>query len=134
MNWFFAQLPKLSVNIGDACTLDKTKNPFFGFPKWWEYIDKGERDGLGNCVPKVNFSDGWGEVWAIGFAVIDMLLYAAGILAVIFIIVGGVSYMTADGSPEKAAAARKRILNALLGLVIVLMSAVVVSFIGRSLG
>lgn len=134
MIWFFSQLPKLAADIGKDCPLNKTENPFFGFPKWWKYIDKGEKDGLGNCAPKVNFSDGLGEVWAIAFAVIDMMLYAAGVLAVIFIIVGGIAYMTADGSPEKAAAARKRLLNALLGLVIVLMASVVVSFIGRALG
>lgn len=139
MKWFLAALPKLNVDIGDACTLDKSANPFFGFPKWWKYFDadkskagqQGQFDGLGLCVPKVKFPD---DIWAIGFAVVDMMLYAAGILAVIFIIVGGVTYMTAEGSPEKAASARKRIFNAVLGLVIVLMATVVVSFLGRAIG
>ncbi|MBA3757251.1 hypothetical protein H0X09_00065 [Candidatus Saccharibacteria bacterium] len=132
MQWFLAQLPNINnVDIGDACDLDQSKNPFFGLPRWWKYIKDGERDGLGNCTPKVKFPD---DVWAIAFAIIDMMLYAAGILAVIYIIIAGVAYMTSDGNPEKAASARKRILNAIFGLVIVMMATVVVSFIGRAIG
>jgi arginine exporter protein ArgO len=55
-------------------------------------------------------------------------------LAVFFIIFAGVSYMLAEGNPEKAAAARKRLINAVVGLVIVMVAIVMVSFVGNTLG
>lgn len=112
----------------------RTDNPpasFFGFPRWWEYINNGKMDGLGNCTPIVQFPNG---IWAIAFAIIDMLLYLGGIIAVIMIIVAGVSYMTAGGNGEKAASARKKVLNAVIGLIIIFMATAVVSFIGSRLG
>lgn len=127
-------LLKLNVfaafNTGAPCT-PKSGNSFFGFPVWWKYIKQGEQDGLGNCVPKVTFPEGF---WPIAFAVVDMLLYLAGILAVIFIIVGGFAYMTAGGNPEKAAEARKKVFNAAVGLVIVLLATAFVAFVGRRFG
>lgn len=115
----------------DRLATENANNGFLGFPHWWKYIKNGETDALGNCNPKVKFPD---DLLAIGFAIIDMLLYAAGIAAIIFIIVGAVTYMTASGNGEKAAAARKRILNAIIGLIIVLLAVAVVSFIGQKLG
>lgn len=106
-------------------------NSFFGLPHWWEYISTGERDAFGKCVPKVTFPDG---MWAIGFAVIDILLFAAGIIAVVSIIIAGVKYITSMGNPENASAARKRITNSLIGLGIIIIASAVVSFIGKSLG
>lgn len=131
----FAIFPKLFVaafNTGQACDPTKVKEyPFFGFPHWWKYITKGEYDGLGHCIPKVNMPDG---LWGIGLAVIDMLLYVAGIVAVISIIIAGISYITAAGSPDQITSARKRIVNSLLGLAIVLVASALVSFICNAIG
>ena len=120
------------AKIGDACN-PNTANPdnkFFGFPHWWKYITTGEKDGFGNCTPKVDFPDG---LWAISFAVIDMLLYLAGIVAVIAIIASGVMYITSMGNVEKTTSARRRIINSLLGLAIVLIASLLVGFIGNSI-
>jgi hypothetical protein len=73
-------------------------------------------------------------LWSIGLAVIDMLLYVAGIVAVISIIIAGVSYITAAGSSDQITSARKRIINSLLGLAIVLIASALVSFIGNAIG
>jgi hypothetical protein len=112
-----------------ACTIKG--NAFFGFPPWWKYIKDTETDALGTCVPKFNFPT---DTWAVGLAVIGMLLYLAGIVAVASIIIAGISYITAGGQPEKTAAARKRIYNALIGLAIVLTASGVVAFIGNKVG
>lgn len=45
-----------------------------------------------------------------------------GLVAVIFIIIGGYMYMTAGGNEEKVDKAKQYIKNALIGLVIVLLS------------
>lgn len=104
-------------------------NIFFGFPHWWKYLDVGH-DSIGNC--QVNFIFP-GDIWAVVFAVIDMLLYLAGVVAVVMIIVSGVMYIMSSGDVEKAADARRRIVNSLVGLAIVLIAAATVSFIARSI-
>lgn len=110
---------------------DNTNWDFFGFPHWWEYISTGEKDAFGKCIPKVNFPDG---LWAIGLAAVDILLTLAGIIAVVMIIIAGINYITSMGNPEKGVSARKKITNSLIGLGIVLLASVVVSFIGRNVG
>lgn len=130
---FLAILNKLIFfgAAGDFCNPADYKSPFFGFPHWWKYINTGEMDGYGNCTPKVPIPGG---VWAIGFAIIDMLLYLAGIVAIVSIIISGVMYVTSAGNTEKATSARKRIVNSLVGLAIVLSASVVVSYIGGRIG
>lgn len=110
---------------------DNTNWDFFGFPHWWDYISTGEKDAFGKCVPKVNFPEG---LWAIGLAVVDILLTLAGIIAVVMIIIAGINYITSMGNPEKGVSARKKITNSLIGLGIVLLAGAVVSFIGKNVG
>ena len=102
---------------------------FFFFPPWWEYLDR-TTDALGQCAPAFAFP---GDIWAVGLAIIDMLLRLAGFVAVVAIIIAGVRYMGAGGNPEKAASARKGLYNGLLGLVIALTATAIVAFIGNSL-
>ena len=104
---------------------------FFGFPHWWAYIHSGEVDAFGKCTPIVNFPN---DIWAIGLAIVDMLLFAAGLIAVISIIIAGVEYMFTMGNSEKGISARRRVVNSIIGLVIVLVAASLVSFIGKNVG
>ncbi|MEX2006679.1 MAG: pilin [Candidatus Saccharimonadales bacterium] len=100
---------------------------FLGFlPHWWEYL-KTEETKLG-C--QINFTPP-GDLWLVGLAILDMLLRLAGLAAVISIMVAGAQYIFAGGNPEKAASARKRIYNSLIGLAIALIATVVVVYIGR---
>ena len=56
----------------------------------------------------------------------------AGAVAVIFIIIGGISYSPAAGEPGKIAKAKDTILYSVIGLVVVLVSFVAIQFvIGR---
>jgi hypothetical protein len=121
---YFAALPACNPNQGKQFS-------FFGFPHWWQYITTGEKDIFGKCTPKIKFPEG---IWAIAFALASMLLYLAGLVAVFMIIYSGILYMTAAGNAEKAAAARKRVLNAIIGLAIVLIATPVVAFLGNRLG
>jgi hypothetical protein len=127
------KISTLAVAFGAACDPNKA-NPqsnFFSFPHWWKYVKTGSGDALGNCTPSVKIPDG---LLPVGLAVIDMLIYFAGIAAVISIIIAGISYIMAAGSADKITAARKRIINSLLGLAVALVAIAVVSFIGNSLG
>lgn len=117
-----------AVKTGEVCKLDG--GSFFGIPHWWEYL-KGRGDQIGNCSPDFKFPQ---DIWLIGLAVIDILLFVAGIIAVVMIIIAGINYITSMGSSDKAVSARKKITNALIGLGVVIIASAVVSFIGKSLG
>lgn len=69
----------------------------------------------------------------IGTNVLDMMLQLIGYIAVGFIIWGGFQFMLSDGNPDKAAGARKTIINASVGLLIALASVAIVNFVAGSL-
>jgi ABC-type antimicrobial peptide transport system permease subunit len=116
---------------GATCTLPKPY--FFVLPPWWEYLN-GAYDQLGKCSPSITSSDLSHVILPIGLAALDILLRAAGLIAIISIIIAGVSYITSGGNAETVAKARGRIYNSLIGLAIVFVAAGVVAFIGNSLG
>lgn len=66
--------------------------------------------------------------------VIKILLAVAGVAAVLFIIIGGMQYITAGGNEEQAEKGRKALINAVIGLVVVIMSYVIVNVIVNLLG
>jgi hypothetical protein len=102
---------------------------FFFLPPWWEYINPGKISADCN---NIIFSFP-GDLLAVGLAIVDMLLRIAGLVAIVSIIIAGVSYITSGGMVEKAASARKRIYNSLIGLAIVAIASGFVAFIGNTL-
>ena len=58
------------------------------------------------------------------YAIIAIL----GLVAVIFVLIGGIQYMTSTGDPAKTKKARDTILYALIGLVICVLSFAIVNF------
>ena len=64
---------------------------------------------------------------------IDILLLISGILAVLFIIIGGIRYIIAHGNEEQAESAKKTILHAIIGLVVVILAFVIVRVISNAL-
>ncbi|MCC2631724.1 MAG: Type secretion system pilin, partial [Patescibacteria group bacterium] len=59
---------------------------------------------------------------------INILLVLAGVLAVLFLIYSGFLYITAGGSADKAKAARGGIINAVIGIIIIMASFFIVRF------
>jgi hypothetical protein len=117
--------------VGDACSLTKTDlaSRIFGFPTWYEYLP-GQVDASGNCSPSLaNLAD----IWLIVAAIIEILLRVAALVAVIFVIYGGISMITSEGDPQKTANARNTIINSLVGLAIAVMAAAIISFIAGSI-
>lgn len=62
-----------------------------------------------------------------------ILLPIAGTIAVLFIIIGGFQYITSGGNEELAEAGKKNLQNAIIGLVIVILSYVIIRVIIYSL-
>lgn len=65
--------------------------------------------------------------------VVNYLLSIAGLLAVLFIIIGGFRFMTAGGNEEASDKAKKTIINALVGIVVVILSFAIVRGIANLL-
>ncbi len=61
--------------------------------------------------------------------IIEAIILVLGIVAVIFIIIGGVQYMTSIGDAGKVKKAKDTILYAVIGLVICILSYVIVNFV-----
>ena len=125
-----------TIPTGSFITTVGTINPcpggeFLGLPKWDAYLN-GQKDPVtGQCTPVVNSIS---DVWLIIAAVIEMLLRIAGIGAVIMVIYGGIRYTTSMGSAESVNAAKSTIMYAIIGLVIAVTAAFIVTFIAGGLG
>lgn len=65
---------------------------------------------------------------------IDWLLLLTGVLAIFFIILGGVLYIVSAGNEKRTATAKKMIMYAIIGLAIVLLSYVIYWFATGTLG
>jgi hypothetical protein len=63
---------------------------------------------------------------------ISILMFVAGFVAIGFIIVGGFTYITSSGDPAGIKKAKETIINAIVGLVIAMISFGVVTFITGS--
>lgn len=65
--------------------------------------------------------------------IIEILLAIAGLIAVIFLIVGGFRYVTAGGNEEASESAKKTITNAIIGIIIIILAFVIVRVIANAI-
>ncbi len=70
----------------------------------------------------LNLMDVIGRIIQIAFAL-------AGLVATFYLIMGGYNYITSGGDPEAAEAAKVMITNAIIGMVVILISYLLVDFI-----
>ncbi len=59
----------------------------------------------------------------------DIILAIGLGIAVIILIVGGINYITSGGSAEKADGAKKLIINAIIGIIIILAAAFILALV-----
>jgi type IV secretion system pilin len=109
-----------------------TKPHIFGIPSWYSYLDL-KYNALTKTCDVVNFSVP-GSFLLILLAILDMALNVAGLVAVAFVIYGGIQLITSRGEPDKMTQARSTITDALVGLAITLIAVGLVSFLGSKLG
>ena len=61
--------------------------------------------------------------------VVNLLLYVAGIIAVVIIVIAGFRFVTSNGDAAQVSKAKNTIIYALVGLVVAVMSYAIVNFI-----
>ena len=112
---------------------------FMGIKPWYWYLpdaafaDNGGTCDINNLELLPSDKSRTSDLVPVALAVIDGLLRISSVVAVAFVIVGGVKYTTSQGEPSETAQAKDSIINAIIGLVIVIMAMGIVSFIGGQL-
>jgi hypothetical protein len=106
------------------------------FVPWYKYLPTEQVNG--KCTPifpknnnKASYDVQKG-LPLILIAIIELLLKISGLIAVGFIIFGGIKYITSQGSPEGINGAKRTITNAIVGLIIALFASGLVQFIGNA--
>ena len=113
-----------------------TENSFFGLDPWYAGLTC-EQDANGKeVVSQSNFAEGQivGTVGQIVGTVVKDLLFVAGWITVVMVIVGGVQYVLSAGDPGAVAKAKKTISGALTGLIISVLAYAIVTFIMTRIG
>jgi len=65
---------------------------------------------------------------------IEIFFALAGVIALFYLILGGYNYIASAGNPESVEGAKATITNAIIGLIVVLISYLVISFLLERLG
>lgn len=93
-------------------------------------------NGSSLCMPASQFSGGVASsqtLWDLAFKIITFLLAFAGIVAVAVIIIGGFWYLTSAGNEERSEKGKKALINAVIGLVVVILAEALVTIISNAL-
>lgn len=67
------------------------------------------------------------------FIISNILLPLVGIISVLFLIIGGFQYVTSRGNEEQAETAKKTLANAIIGLIVVVLSYIIVTIVINAL-
>lgn len=67
-------------------------------------------------------------------SIFDWAYLAAGIVAVAFVIMNGINYMTSVGDPGKVQKATRGVIVSVIGLVIVILAAAITNFVVKAIG
>lgn len=63
------------------------------------------------------------------YRIISLLLFVAGGLAVLFVIIGGYQYITAAGNEEQSEKGKKTLVNAIIGVVVIVLAWVIINVV-----
>ena len=129
-----AIIPALSLVVAQAMPAPKAyacQETFVGFPAWYRGVLKDDctLKDVGNkgTISLQTF------VTIVALNIVQFILTLVGYATVVMLIIGGFNYMTSQGEANKMASAKTTITNAIIGLVISILSVGIVQFIAGSL-
>lgn len=103
-------------------TLAVVLTPMLAFGAGWVNPDAGSTGLPNESNPSVFI-----------MKIINIALGLAGLIAVLFLLIGGFRYITSAGNEEVAEQAKKIIINAVIGIVVIILSFVIVRVISSTL-
>lgn len=110
-----------------------SSSSFFGLRTWWYYLPQGDFSSDCKSIDHFQLLKS-SQIPLVGLAIVDDLLRIAGIVAVAFVIYGGIQYIASQGNPDNTSRAQSTILNALIGLAVAIVATAFVTYLGDKLG
>ena len=133
--------PTASADTTPAATKDSCNTSVTFFPRWYDGLCKNgtivspnDMNTAGSDAASATGNKLGAWITVIALNIVSMLLYAVGYVSLGFIIFGGFKYMTSGDNSSGTAAARKTILNAVIGLVLSIMSVGIIKFVAGAVG
>ncbi|MBQ3294708.1 hypothetical protein IJG98_03240 [Candidatus Saccharibacteria bacterium] len=120
--------PALAVTCGESSYRDKAT--LLGMKAWYYYLQCDE--GANKIeIADSNFKGDelTKSIWLVGLTILTDLFFAAGMIAVVLIIVSGIKFITSSGDAGAAAKAKSSLVGTIVGLVIVLAAHLIVNTI-----
>lgn len=114
------------AQTASAQACNKSSGAFLQIPTWYQYLTLDA-----DCsVKEFAFR---ADVFKVAVALLDILLYFAGVVAFCFTVWAGFKFVLSRGNPTEAAKARQAVIDAVIGLVIAISAAAIVGFFGEQL-
>lgn len=119
-----------------ACTANSSG--FLGLPTWYKFLNPQFNNATKECVLMPDHSgvstfNVFTDSPKILLAIFEIILRIGGLVAVVFVIYGGIQFILSQGEPDKAKGARMTIINALIGLVITIAAVAIVNVVGKNI-
>ena len=89
---------------------------------------------LPGCAPGSQTLDGANNTSSYLTEFTDVFLTAAGLIAVIFLVLGGIRYITSTGDSSRIKAAKDTILYAIIGLIVVILAFPIAGYVIKTVG
>jgi len=88
-----------------------------------------------NPVPSLFISLGSNNTFGgIAGIILQLVLALTGIVSILYLVIGGMQYMMAGASEDMAKTGKKRVQNAIIGLIIIILSYTIISVVMNTLG
>lgn len=97
-------------------------------------VDRGLR---GSRLPGLFPTSGLGgsrTLTELVYNAVRILLTFAGAVAILFVVIGGFWYITAEGNEERSEKGKKTLVNAIIGIVVVILSYAIITAIANLVG
>ena len=105
---------------------------FLGLPTWYRGLTVSDTNCEIQSPDKVGGLSNF--IWRIALNVVEMGLWIVGYIAAFFILYGGFQLFMSEGIVDKRVKAQKTMINALIGLVLSIVSIGLVNFVVSGLG
>ena len=127
-----------TIPSGSGSVAARCSKPFLGLKPWFAYLPDSAFDTANNSCSITNFSllgdsNTSSQILPVFLVVADDLVRIAGLVAVAFVITGGIQLVTSQAEPDKTKRARETIISALVGVAVAIIAASVVAYIGSRL-
>lgn len=89
----------------------------------------GKAQAQFTALPGLSPATGVGTLPTFVLRIANWILWFAGALVLIYLVYGGILYITAGGDAEKATKGRTAVINAVIGLIIILLAVVIIGWV-----